>query len=87
APTSASIPVVQTEGNSAAVTTDLTAVVIVTIVSLCVLIALIICGILYFRKQKQNINSQTELNCRHSTYYSEIPGGLDVPLYSVVQRT
>ncbi|XP_048008303.1 uncharacterized protein LOC125243065 isoform X2 [Megalobrama amblycephala] len=87
APTSANISVVQTEGNSAAVTTDLTAVVMVTIVSLCVLTALIICGILYFRKRKKNINSQTELNCRHSTYYSEIPGRLDVPLYSVVQRT
>ncbi|ROL53116.1 hypothetical protein DPX16_14129 [Anabarilius grahami] len=74
APTSADIPVVQTEGNidsSAAVTTDLTAVVMVTIVSLCVLIALIICVSLYIRKRKQNINSQR----------------LDVPLYSVVQRS
>ncbi|CAM4700037.1 unnamed protein product [Leuciscus chuanchicus] len=78
--TTAYSPVVQTEGNidaSAEVTTNLTAVVMTTIVSLCVLISLIICVILYFKKRRSNINSQIELNCRCSAYYSEISGGLN----------
>jgi len=61
--TSADSPVVQTEGNidaSAEMTTNLIAVVMTAVVSLCVLISLIICVILYFRKQRRNINSQSK---------------------------
>jgi len=57
--TSADSPVVQTEGNIDA-TTNLIAVVMTTIVSLCVLTSLILYVILYFRKQRRNINSQSK---------------------------
>jgi len=57
--TSADNPVVQTEGNIDA-TTNLIAVVMTTIVSLCVLTSLILYVILYFRKQRRNINSQSK---------------------------
>ncbi|XP_056123659.1 uncharacterized protein LOC130101830 [Rhinichthys klamathensis goyatoka] len=82
--------VVQTEGNidaSAEVTTNLIAVVMTAIVSLCVLISLIICVILYFKKRRININSQTTSNCRFSAYYSQIAEGFDVPLYALVERS
>ncbi|XP_048007727.1 uncharacterized protein LOC125242806 isoform X1 [Megalobrama amblycephala] len=85
----ADIPVVQTEGNiavSPAVTTNLT-VVIATIVSLCVLISLIICVILYFKKRRSKINRESTLNCRFSVYYSQIAEGLDVPVYSLVEQS
>ncbi|KAG1947697.1 hypothetical protein F2P79_012582 [Pimephales promelas] len=82
--TSADSPVVQTEGNIDA-TTNLIAVVMTAIVSLCVLTSLILCVILYFRKQRRNINSQIELNCWSSVSYSEIPGGFDAPFYSFVE--
>ncbi|CAM4700045.1 unnamed protein product [Leuciscus chuanchicus] len=44
----------------AAVTANLIAVVMVTIVSLCVLITLIVCVILYFKKGKSKSNSQSK---------------------------
>ncbi|XP_067305794.1 uncharacterized protein [Pseudorasbora parva] len=71
--------------DSAAVTTNLTAVVMATIVSLCVLISLIICLIRYFKKRRRKINNQ-KINCRFSVYYSHIAEGFDVPLYSLVEQ-
>jgi len=44
----------------AAVTNNLIAVVMTTIVSLCVLITLIVCVILYFKKGKSKSNSQSK---------------------------
>ncbi|XP_051722408.1 uncharacterized protein LOC127497747 isoform X4 [Ctenopharyngodon idella] len=82
APTSAYIPVVQTEGNIGLST----AVVMATIVSLCVLISLIICVSLYFKKGTSKINSQIELNCWSSVYYCEISGGFDAPFNSLVEQ-
>ncbi|XP_039535341.1 uncharacterized protein LOC120484309 [Pimephales promelas] len=83
-------PVVQTEGNidaSAEVTTNLTAVVMTAIVSLCVLISLIMCVIFYFKKRRRKIINQKASNCRFSAYYSQIGEGFDVPLYSLVERS
>ncbi|XDV40159.1 hypothetical protein PO909_009291 [Leuciscus waleckii] len=80
--------VVQTKGNidaSSEVTTNLTLLVMVTIVSLCVLITLIICVIIYFKKRRSNINRQTSSDCRFATYYSQIAEEFDVPLYSLVE--
>ncbi|XP_039536139.1 uncharacterized protein LOC120484788 [Pimephales promelas] len=66
----------------AAVTNNLIAVVMTTIVSLCVLITLIVCVILYFKKGKSKSNSQIELDCWSSVSYSEMSGGFDVSFYS-----
>ncbi|XP_058601655.1 uncharacterized protein LOC131521175 [Onychostoma macrolepis] len=90
APTTADSTVLQTVDNnsdeSETVTANLTVVVLTTVVSLCVLISLAVCVILYFQKQRPKIDNQMELNCQPSVYYSEISGGLDVPLYSVVRH-
>ncbi|KAK7147492.1 hypothetical protein R3I94_010120 [Phoxinus phoxinus] len=72
---------------SAEVTANLTAVVMVTIVSLCVLITLIICVILYFKKRQSKFNRQTTSNCQFSAFYSQIAEGFDVPEYSLVERS
>ncbi|XP_073702619.1 uncharacterized protein [Garra rufa] len=79
APTPADNTVGQTEHNnsdeSETVTTNLTEVMMTTIASLCVLISLTICVILYFlRKQRSKFNSQNELNCQTTVYYSNISG-------------
>ncbi|KAK7157615.1 hypothetical protein R3I93_008953 [Phoxinus phoxinus] len=76
-------PVVQTEGNIDA-SAEVTAVVMVTIMSLCVLITLIICVILFFTKQRKS-NSQLELSCWSSVSYSEISGGFDAPFTYLVE--
>ncbi|XP_016376084.1 uncharacterized protein LOC107714669 [Sinocyclocheilus rhinocerous] len=66
--------------------TNSTVVMMTTVVSLCVLISLTICVILYFKKRRRKIDSQIDLNCQSSVYYSEISGVLDVPLHSLVQH-
>ncbi|XP_042628315.1 uncharacterized protein LOC109089169 isoform X2 [Cyprinus carpio] len=77
----------QTEGNnheeSETVTANLTVVVMTTVVSLCVLISLTICVILYFKKRRRKTNSQTELNCWSTIYYSNISGGVNGLFYSL----
>ncbi|XP_059363722.1 uncharacterized protein LOC132102975 isoform X2 [Carassius carassius] len=76
-----------TESNngSETVTTNLTVVVMTTVVSLCVLISLTVCAILYFKKQRRKTNSQ-KLNSLFSVYYSHVAEGFDVPVYSLVER-
>ncbi|XP_056331662.1 uncharacterized protein LOC130243507 [Danio aesculapii] len=74
------------EHTHADVKTDPTVVLMATITSLFVLISLIICVSLYFKKRRTKINNQMDLNYRLSMYYSEIPGAFDAPVYSVVNR-
>ncbi|KAK2903126.1 hypothetical protein Q8A67_007839 [Cirrhinus molitorella] len=71
---------------SAAVTTNLTVVVMTTIMFLCVLISLTACVILYFQKRRRKANGHIQLNERFSVYYSPVAEGFDVPLYSLVER-
>ncbi|XP_042596817.1 uncharacterized protein LOC122139970 isoform X2 [Cyprinus carpio] len=89
-PTPEDSTVVQTEDNnnyeSETAITNSTVVVMTTVVSLCVLISLTICVIVYFKKRRSKMDSQIDLNCQSSVYYSDISGVLDVPLYSLVQR-
>ncbi|XP_016323069.1 uncharacterized protein LOC107673794 [Sinocyclocheilus anshuiensis] len=89
-PTPENSTVGQTEDNnnygSETAITNSTVVVMITVVSLCVLISLTICVILYFKKRRRKIDSQIDLNCQASVYYSEISGVLDVPLHSLVQH-
>ncbi|KAK2903125.1 hypothetical protein Q8A67_007838 [Cirrhinus molitorella] len=91
APTPADSTVGQTTDNysdeSETVTTNVTAVVMITIASLCVLTSLTIRVILvFFKKRRPKTDNQIELNHQSPIYYSEISGGLDVPLYSLVQH-
>ncbi|XP_052474536.1 uncharacterized protein LOC128030711 isoform X8 [Carassius gibelio] len=76
----------ESNNGSETVTTNLTVVVMTTVVSLCVLILLTVCAILYFKKQRSKTNSQTELNSLFSVYYSRVAEGFDVPVYSLVER-
>ncbi|KAI2645477.1 V-set and immunoglobulin domain-containing protein 8 [Labeo rohita] len=94
APTPADCTVSQTEDyntdksetvTTETVTTNVTIVVMTTIVSLCVLISLTVCVILYLKKPRPRIDNQIESNYQSPVYYSEVSGGLDVPLYSLVQ--
>ncbi|KAK9961279.1 hypothetical protein ABG768_009075, partial [Culter alburnus] len=73
-----------TADSHAAVTTDLTAVVMITIVSLSVFITLIISATLYFNKGRSKINNQIELDCWSSVSYSGVSGEFDVPFNSLV---
>ncbi|XP_026120157.1 uncharacterized protein LOC113099377 [Carassius auratus] len=63
--------------------TYLTVVAMTTVVSLCVLISLTICVILYFPKQSHKTNSQIDLNCWTTVHYSIISGGFDGPFCSL----
>ncbi|XP_052434836.1 uncharacterized protein LOC127975094 [Carassius gibelio] len=89
-PTPEDSTVGQTEDNnyeSETVITNSTAVVMTTVVSLCVLISLTSCVILYFKKRRCKIDNQIDdLNCQSAVCYSEISEVLDAPLYSLVQR-
>ncbi|XP_026120165.1 uncharacterized protein LOC113099383 isoform X2 [Carassius auratus] len=75
----------ESNNGSETVTTNLTVVVMTTVVSLCVLILLTVCAILYFKKQRSKTNSQ-KLNSLFSVYYSRVAEGFDVPVYSLVER-
>ncbi|XP_048008305.1 matrix remodeling-associated protein 8-like [Megalobrama amblycephala] len=68
----------------AAVTINLIAVVMITIVSLSVFITLIVGATLYFKKGRIKINSQIELDCWSSVSYSGVSGEFDVPFNSLV---
>ncbi|KAL1259392.1 hypothetical protein QQF64_009969 [Cirrhinus molitorella] len=71
---------------SAAVTANLTVVVMTTIMFLCILISLTACVILYFQKRRRKASGHIQLNERFSVYYSPVAEGFDVPLYSLVER-
>ncbi|XP_048008300.1 uncharacterized protein LOC125243063 isoform X2 [Megalobrama amblycephala] len=68
----------------AAVTINLIAVVMITIVSLSVFITLIVGATLYFKKGRIKINNQIELDCWSSVSYSGVSGEFDVPFNSLV---
>ncbi|XP_043116347.1 uncharacterized protein LOC122360089 [Puntigrus tetrazona] len=86
---SADSPLVQGESDineSESETASLSAVVLTTVVSLCLLMLLTICLILYFKKRRCKTNSQTQLSDRFSVNYSEIVDGFGVPFYSLIEQ-